>query len=45
MSILDRLFGGGSDDENSCCDVKIEDVDSDHDERDMPTENSTGTDD
>jgi hypothetical protein len=45
MSILNRLFGGGSDDEKRCCDIQIEEVDSDHDEQNTPTENTTRTED
>ncbi len=26
MSILDRLFGGGSNDDGNCCDMQIEEV-------------------
>ena len=29
MSILDRLLGGESNDDESCCDMQIEEVDSD----------------
>jgi hypothetical protein len=38
MSILNRLLGGGSTDDESCCDMQIEEVDSDGGEADAPEE-------
>ncbi|MYL17467.1 hypothetical protein GLW36_12540 [Halorubrum terrestre] len=38
MSILDRLLGGESNDDESCCDMQIEEVDSDENEADAPDE-------
>jgi hypothetical protein len=35
MSILDRLLGGESTDDESCCDMQIEEVDPDKNEADM----------
>jgi hypothetical protein len=34
MSILDRLFGGGWNDDEGCCDVRIEEVNADEAEND-----------
>lgn len=38
MSILDRLLGGESNDDESCCDMQIEEVDPNKNGADMPGE-------
>ena len=38
MSILDRLLGDEPTDDESCCDVQIEEIDSDETEGDAPDE-------
>jgi hypothetical protein len=38
MSILNRLLGGESNDDESCCDMQIEEVDSNESEADAPEE-------
>lgn len=38
MSILDRLLGDESNDDESCCDMQIEEVDSNEGEVDAPEE-------
>ena len=40
MSILDRLLGGASNDEESCCDMQIEEVDAEETDEGAPSENS-----
>lgn len=45
MSILDRLLGGESNDDESCCDMQIEEVDSDENEADAPDEPADRTED
>jgi len=45
MSILDRLLGGESNDDESCCNIQIEEVDSDENEADVPDERSDHTED
>jgi len=38
MSILGRLLGGESNDNESCCDIQIEEVNPDEGEADAPEE-------
>mgnify|MGYP006882764797 FL=1 len=45
MSILDRLLGGESNDNESCCDMQIEEVDSDENGADAPDERADRTED
>lgn len=40
MSILDRLLGGESNDDGSCCDVQIEEVHADEPDEDVPGEDA-----
>ena len=39
MSILNRLLGGESNDDDSCCDMQIEEVDADETKEDASNEN------
>ncbi|MGQ3330548.1 hypothetical protein [Halorubrum sp. FL23] len=45
MSILDRLLGDESNDDESCCDMQIEEVDPDENEADAPDERVDRTED
>ncbi|WP_157964846.1 hypothetical protein [Halorubrum sp. 48-1-W] len=45
MSILNRLLGGESNDEESCCDIQIEEVDADEPAEDAPNGSADRTED
>lgn len=40
MSILNRLLGGESNDDESCCDMQIEEIDADENGEDAPNESA-----